>query len=102
MQAVKAGGLGIWAACCPPDLAAMVSQWSNCDFSIASPSTVATALPGTPPHAATKTGRARRARTTASLFMSDVRIEISGGRRARAARWELDGAGRASAHAEPP
>ena len=61
-HAVYSGGLGTAAfAPCPLERAATLIQWSYSDFSMAWPSTSATALPGTPPHPATSAAGAARA-----------------------------------------
>ena len=74
MHSVYAGGFGTAAFGWPLDFAAIASQCSKSVFSMAVPSTSATALPGIPssPHPATRaagTKKAQSAKTCRYLFM---------------------------------
>src|SRR5215217_6079294 len=87
-HAEYSGGLGTCAfAPCPLERAATLIQWSYSDFSIAWPSTSATALPGTPPHPATSApgaGGATRAggrRTALSVGKQKGGGRMAGGER---------------------
>src|SRR5262245_19653336 len=79
MHLVNSGESGTAAFGWPLVLAATVIQWLKSSLSIELPSTVATALPGTPPQptpTATSTVRAQRARTSRTAF---VMREVGGG-----------------------